>query len=172
MSLPSISYLLAKCGLAQKSAADIGLGLAGIGLAGSSVAFAAYMITQNSGHPRINAQDRLAIFAQPVNQPYMGGSFSPFERKDGPQFDMMPVGTIRARSNGGDPAIAPPPEKIAGDYRIRGLSQGAALVQGPNGFISVRPGMSIAGLGDVIAIEARGRRMVIVTTGGLITEGD
>ena len=32
--------------------------------------------------------------------------------------------------------------------------------------------MNIAGLGDVIAIEARGRRMVIVTTGGLITEGD
>ena len=62
-----------KAGLAQKSIGEIMWGLAGIGLAGSSVAFASYMIANSDAGPRINGDEQLAIFAKPAANPYNGG---------------------------------------------------------------------------------------------------
>ena len=156
-----------KTGLAHKSAGDIVLGLAGIGLAGTSAAFAAYMIAYSDGSPRINAADKLAIFAQPASVPYTGG----YPRSDRPAgLDMMPVGTLRPRA-ASVPAAAPV-ETVAAGFHMRGYSQGEALVQGPEGFVTVRVGDMIDGLGRVTAIQGRGRSLVVITTGGVIPGDD
>ena len=151
---------LFKAAIAQKLSGDIALGAAGIALAGSSVAFAGYMIATSDQAPRINAADKLAIFAQPVSVPYNMG----FPRKShAPEYDMTPVGTVRTRTGS-----AAPVEKGVPNYHIRGYSQGEALVQGPDGFVNVKVGAEIEGLGRVTAIEVRGRNLVVITTGGLI----
>ncbi len=155
-----------KAGWAQTSGPDLALGAAGFGLAGASLAFAGYMIANSDAGPRINSADRLAIFAQPAAAPYNGGGP---RLSRAPEFDMTPVGTIRARTAGLPPA---PAETIVTSYRMRGYSQGEALVQGPDGFINVKVGSDIRGLGQVIAIEARGRSLVIITTGGTIAGDD
>ncbi|MDB5643233.1 MAG: hypothetical protein JWN07_2550 [Hyphomicrobiales bacterium] len=147
----------------QKSAADLAVGACGLGLAGSSVAFAAFMISTSDQGPRINAAEKLAIFAQPASAPYTGGST---RSPRGPDLDFTPTGSVRARTAYQQPAIA---EKIAAGYTMRGYSQGEALVQGPDGFMNVKVGAEIQGLGRVLGIEARGLTLVIVTTGGVIS---
>jgi hypothetical protein len=152
-----------KAWLLQQAAADVALGACGVGLATSSVAFAAFMISTSDQGPRINGIDKLAIFAQPVSTPYTGGLT---RRPRGLEFDTMPVGTLRARVLAREPAIV---EKFVTGYTMRGYSQGEALVQGPGGFINVKVGADIEGLGRVLGIEARGLNLVIVTTGGVIS---
>ena len=151
--------------LGQKTPGDFALQVAGLALAGGSVAFAGYMISAADQGPRINSPEHFAIFAQPVSVPYAGGG----QRR--PDFDMTPVGTVRTRA-----AMTKQPdlssEKIVADYRMRAYSQGEALVQGPSGLINVRAGSEIEGVGQVIGVEARGRSLVIVTTGGLIVSDD
>lgn len=158
-----LGYL--KAGLAQKSAVDLALGATGFGLAGASAAFAAYMIAHSDQGPRINGAEKLAIFAKPVSTPYSGGSV----RAPAPEFDILPVGTVRARVA---PVAAPIAQNLAEGYSMRGYSQGAALVQGPNGFFNVKVGAEIAGLGRVTAITPRGRSLIVITTGGVIVSDD
>jgi hypothetical protein len=157
--------LVKAAGVAQKTAGDLALGAAGICLAGSSIGFAAYMISTSDQGPRINAADKLGIFAQPVSTPYNGGSG---RSAGGPEFDLTPVSSVRKR-----PPPAPvPAEKHVSGYYMRGYSQGEALVQGPDGFIAARVGATIEGVGVVTAIEARGRSLVVVTTAGIIAGDD
>lgn len=153
---------------AQKAAADLAVSAVGVGLAGTSAIFAIYMVANSDQGPRINGVESLAIFAQPVTTPYRGG----VSRVPEPEFDMTPVGSIRMRQ-----AVAPSPpppvvSKIAPGYVMRGYSQGAALVQGPDGFFNVKVGAEINGLGRVISIEPRGRNLVVITTGGMIVSDD
>lgn len=155
--------VLKGAGLAQKTTGDIMLGAAGLCLAGSTVAFAAYMVATSDQGPRINAADKLAIFAKPVSTPY-----NPPLRNRAEEFDNSPVSTIRTRVSAKPPA----PEKVVVGYYMRGYSQGQALVQGPEGFIAAKVGGEIEGLGRVVAIEARGRNLVVVTTGGIIAGDD
>ncbi len=159
--------ILVIMGLAHKPLADVVLGLSGVGLAGASVAFAATMIAQSGQGPRINGAEHLGVFAQPVSVPYTGGDL---RRSLIAQLDMMPVGSVRARR--ATPEVENRDEKIVAGYRMRGLSQGEALVQGPDGFLTLKPGSEIADIGRVLSFEARGRRLVIVTTGGLIVGDD
>jgi hypothetical protein len=145
----------------QKAAADLAVGAVGVGLAGTSAVFAVYMVANSDQGPRINGVESLAIFAQPVSSPYKGNVARASER----EFDMTPVGSVRPRP-------APPPlpvvSNVATGYFMRGYSQGAALVQGPGGFFNVKVGAEIDGLGRVTGIEARGRNLVVITTGGTI----
>jgi hypothetical protein len=152
-----------KAWLLQQAAVDVALGACGIGLATSSVAFAAFMISTSDQGPRINGVDKLAIFAQPVSTPYTGGLT---RGPRGQEFDVMPVGSLRARTYARQPVVV---EKFVTGYTMRGYSQGEALVQGPDGFMNVRVGAEIEGLGRVLGIEARGLNLVIVTTGGVIS---
>lgn len=153
-----------KAGIAQKSAGDLALAATGLGLAGTSVAFAAYMVATSDQGPRINSAENLAIFARPAAAPYNMG----LARGRAQEYDMTPVGTVRTRVG----ATSAPPEKAVAAYHMRGYSQGEALVQGPDGFITVKIGEEIAGLGRVTAIEARGRNIVVITTGGMIAGDD
>jgi hypothetical protein len=153
-----------KGALAQKTTADLALGAVGVSLAGTSAIFAVYMVANSDQGPRINGAENLALFAQPVSVPYKGA----VARIAEPQFDMMPVGSVR-------PRVAPPApvaSKVVAGYYMRGYSQGAALVQGPDGFFNVKVGAEIDGLGRVIAIEPRGRNLVVITTNGIIAGDD
>ncbi len=159
-----LSFL--KGAFVQKATADLALGAVGVGLAGTSAVFAIYMVANSDQGPRINGVESLAIFAQPVSAPYRGN----VARVSEPEFDMTPVGSVRMRAP--PPAETPVVSKSATGYYIRGYSQGAALVQGPNGFFNVKVGADIDGLGRVTSIEARGRNLVIITTGGMISGDD
>ena len=155
-----------KGAVAQKASADLALSAIGVSLAGTSAAFALYMVANSDQGPRINGAESLAIFAKPVSSPYTGG----VTRVSPPEFDMTPVGSVRMR-------VAPTPaspvvSKVAAGYYMRGYSQGAALVQGPDGFFNVKVGADIDGLGRVTAIEVRGRDLVVITTGGIIVSED
>ena len=149
--------------LARWPLGDIAISLTGLGLAAGAALFAVVMIGESARGGRMQQSEHFAIFARPITLPYTGA------KGTAPLYDPMPVGTVRAR-----PVEAqqpkPPTEPIAQGYRMRGYSQGSALVQGPAGFITVRPGSTIEGLGDVVSIEARGRRVVVVTTAGLIVD--
>jgi hypothetical protein len=69
------------------------------------------------------------------------------------------------------PAPQPPKQPIPG-FVLRDVYQGIALVEGHGGYREVQVGEGIPGAGKVESIERRGRRWVVVTTQGLITQTD
>lgn len=164
-----IAKILGSVGLGSKSASDVALGLAGVGVATLSVGFAATMFAR-PGQWGVNGADHLRIFAQPVSVPYTGGRMVDRD----PGVDMTPIGTVRSRSlstRSEEPREAKPAPTLPG-FSLRGMFQDEAMVQGPKGFQMVKSGSQIEGAGRVIAIEMRGRKMVVVTTGGVIASDD
>jgi hypothetical protein len=157
---------MTKFGLASKTPGDLAFGALGVLLATSAVGIASFMIAHSDEGPRVNSTEHLAIFAKPVSIPYSGGDMRRFE------YDMAPTGAIRPRPSAPDAAPEPAAEIVANGYRMRGYSQGQALVQGPSGFVSVSAGGEIEGLGRVLSIEPRGRSLIIRTTGGVILSDD
>ncbi|MBX9741222.1 MAG: hypothetical protein K2X62_14175 [Beijerinckiaceae bacterium] len=184
MTRKILPKMLAAIGCAGVPYSDVMLGAAGIGLAGGAGTFALVMIANTGQMPSLNGAEHLKIFAQPVSVPYKGARQDFASREEGsPGLDFTPIGSVRmrplarpedraspepARAQQEPPAPTTPP--LAG-YRMRGIFQSEALVQGPGGFQMVRAGSEIEGAGRVTAIEARGRRWVVVTTTGYI-EGD
>jgi hypothetical protein len=152
--------------LARWPLGDIAISLSGIALAGASATFAAVMITHSSSGGFVKPNEHLAIFARPLSQPYTGA------RDAAVPYDPMPVGTVRAAARNEDATVTIQKDKVVTDYKLRRVSQGEALVQGPEGFVNLRAGMMLAGVGDVLSIEMRGRRFVLVTSAGLIIEDD
>jgi hypothetical protein len=165
--------ILASVGCAAVPASDLALGAAGVGLAGVSVSFAAVMLVRTGQMPGVNGAEHFAIFSQPASVPYTGNSpDAPF--REAAALDYTPIGTVFSKRGGGqaDRGVDRyPPAAVLAGFRMRGMFQNEALVQGPSGFLMVKPGTDIEGAGSVTAIEARGRRWVIVTTTGVI-EGD
>lgn len=173
---------LAVVGLARVPFSDIAVGAAGVGLAGGAATFAVVMMANTGQLPGVNGAEHLSIFTKPVSKPYAGGRPAEFaSREEGaPGLDFMPIGSVRVRPLGANgPRAAEEAVQTSNEpktpalpgYRMRGIFQSEALVQGPDGFQMVRAGSEIQGAGQVIAIEARGRRWVVVTTTGVI-EGD
>ncbi|MDB5509265.1 MAG: hypothetical protein JWL93_1734 [Hyphomicrobiales bacterium] len=173
---------LAVVGLSRVPFSDIAVGAAGVGLAGGAATFAVVMMANTGQLPGVNGAEHFSIFAQPVSKPYAAGRPAEFaSREEGaPGLDFTPIGSVRMRPLG---TVSPRPIEAAAatqegpktpslpGYRMRGIFQSEALVQGPGGFQMVRAGSEIEGAGRVTAIEARGRRWVVVTTTGII-DGD
>jgi hypothetical protein len=145
---------------------DLAISLSGVAFACASATFAAVMIAQSHQGGYVKPSEHLAIFSRPLSQPYTGAKemITPY--------DPMPVGTVRARPRQDDVTATIPKEKIVANYKLRRVMKDEALVQGPEGFVSLRAGMSLADVGEVLAIEMRGRRFVIVTSAGLIIEDE
>jgi len=145
---------------------DLAISLSGIALACASATFATVMIAQSGQGGFVKPSEHLAIFSRPLSQPYTGAKDLLIP------YDPMPVGTVRARPRENDVTASVPKEKIVSNYKLRRVTKDEALVQGPDGFLNLRAGMSLAHVGEVLAIETRGRRFVIVTSGGLIIEDE
>ena len=176
-----LQKILTSFGCKSVPASDLALGAAGIGMAGSAAAFAFVMMANTGQAPGVNGGEHLRIFAQPVTIPYTGGkAASVTELAEGSGrsgIDYTPIGSVRmralTRSREGDEERAAAKASVddgtpISGFRMRGIFQSEALVQGPNGFQMVKAGTDIEGAGRVTAIEARGRRWVVVTTQGYI----
>lgn len=61
-------------------------------------------------------------------------------------------------------------EKPIGDYTLREVQDGIALVQGRGGLYEVGPGDRLPGVGKVLTVERIGRKWVVVTERGRIDE--
>ena len=146
---------------------DLAISLSGVALAGASATFAAVMIAQSGQGGYVKPNEHLAIFSRPLSQPYSGAW-----REAAPPYDPMPVGTVRARPRNEDVTASIPKDKIVETYKLRRVVQGEALLQGPEGFITVHAGASLPNLGEVLAIEMRGRRFVVRTSAGLIVDDE
>ncbi len=76
-----------------------------------------------------------------------------------------------AATAGGANAKSADATKPIGDYTVREVQDGIALVQGrAGGLYEVGPGDRLPGAGNVLAVEKIGRKWVVVTEGGRIDE--
>lgn len=74
-----------------------------------------------------------------------------------------------AATTGGATAKAADAAKPIGDYSVREVQDGVALVQGRGGGLyEVGPGDRLPGVGRVLGVEKIGRKWVVVTEGGRI----
>ncbi len=140
--------------LPQMDRWEAGLKLTGLALASGSIVFAAYMISDYKGEPRITGIEHLAIYSKPALHLAL-------RQQDKPpaELDRMPVGSI---GNGESGAA------LTG-YEILKASRDEALLRLPQGrIIRVSSGSRIAGLGAVIAIERQAGKWSLVTEGGVI----
>ena len=73
-----------------------------------------------------------------------------------------------ASTAGGASAKAADAAKPIGDYTLREVQDGIALVQGRGGLYEVGPGDRLPGAGKVLAVEKIGRKWIVVTESGRI----
>ena len=128
----------------------------GLVLATVSATFATYMISNTDREPEFAGLEHLAIFSRPASSRVAARLIASREQQE---VDFTPVGSISGRGR-----------KSSGQgFDLLGFSSGKAVIQGPGTKISlVSQGDIIEGLGRVIAIERRGEKWVVVTSGGLI----
>ncbi len=133
---------------------EAGLKLTGLSLASGSIVFAAHMMSDHAGEPRITGIEHLAIYSKPAIQLASRQRDKLMATVDG-----MPVGSIGKNQTGAAPA----------GYEILEASREAALLRLPQGRIMrVSSGSRIAGLGAVLAIERQGAKWALVTESGVI----
>jgi len=155
------------------------LGALGIALAVALSFFAYKMVARGERDP-----------AWAPFSPYIASVVTPWKKGFAPAFtetvetDPIVTGSIRpatqgrsAEKAGFDPGALPgsglPESYLAvppGEYVVRGVVHGVALMQSSKGYLSVRPGEFLPGAGRVQAIERRGDRWVVVTAKGEIDD--
>jgi hypothetical protein len=78
----------------------------------------------------------------------------------------------RAKELRTPPKLTPPPETspttIKG-WTLREVSEGTAVLEGPNGIWRATPGQTVPGVGTVNSIVRRGNRFIVSTSKGLIS---
>lgn len=132
--------------------AELGLRLSGIGLAAGSIAFAVHMSGQ-SGAPRINGVEHLAIYAQPNTLA------DRHARANG--IDFTPIGATPIMGS----------QLTLAGYQLVEVVSGAALIRGPDGRVRrVVVGERLAGAGRVIKFGRIEGKWLVVTDAGLIRE--
>ena len=146
----------------------------GVGLAATAILFAVYMVSDRNRTPTFSGAEHLMIFARPAS--HDPGKLQARRNSGAPSAqidaDDMPVGSITPRDAGSEVGL--PGEKASNgglqsgkrrtETPVRGIFNGKALVEVPNGFALVEPGSYLPSLGHVLAIEARDGKWVLVTT--------
>ncbi|HLH10394.1 MAG TPA: hypothetical protein VKV77_00785 [Methylovirgula sp.] len=133
----------------------------GICAAVVSASFATYMVSTDHPHPMFGGIEHLMIFAEPNNY----GRRPASEQAD---IDYTATGAIPAK-----PSVQASdlPEPIIGTYVLREAQDGAAIVVAGDDVYRIRRGSLLPGVGEVLAIEKRRDKWVVVTPRGLITDG-
>jgi hypothetical protein len=172
----------ARAGSARRSFAlttEHRLGALGVALAVASSFFAYKMVARGERDP-----------AWAPFSPYIATVVTPWKKGFAPAFtetrgaDPIVTGSIRpstqgrpAEKAGFDPNAIPgtglPESYLAvppGEYVVRAVVHGVALVQSSKGYLSVRPGELLPGAGRVQAIEMRGDHWFVVTSKGVIDD--
>ncbi len=166
----------------------------GIGAASLSACFAAYMLAFGPSEPSISGAGDFGLFARmrPSERvadsrvlPVLRGA-SRSGLTDGPgdnpatltasaAIDFSPTGSldgkpeaaeIKSAAVGGTILLGT--EKLLPSFILRDVFDGRALVETPSKLTLVSKGSVIAGAGEVLAIERRGKQWAVVTSGGVI----
>ncbi|MHB8883484.1 MAG: hypothetical protein ACYC5H_00125 [Methylovirgula sp.] len=156
------------------SGVDRAIITAGVFAAVASASFATYMVSTNHSHPTFNGIEHLMLFAQPnsgVHRSVVAGApaISPDQG-----IDFTATGTIPDNSNApvdGAAALMQREGPIIKGFTLRGVTGNVAMVEGSGGMYRLEPGTTLPGAGRVLAIQWRKGRFVVVTTQGLIGEG-
>ena len=161
-----------------------GLGLAGLTLAAASGSFAAYMITDTSRQPYFSGAEYLTVFAK-LTPGARSGPGWPAPRPEGAAADTDELATAAVPSNpvaGAHDGLDPSPayrtnpgalafgSSTLGDYVLRSVTRGVAVIESPDGLREVRPGSVIPFAGLVTSIEQQEGRWIVVTSRGIIRE--
>lgn len=155
---------------AARSRSDAALILLGCGAAALSVAFAAYSVSASGGAPDIPGSEHLLIFARP-SQPRHPAPIAVATRE--PQAspietDPITTGSIRPRPRREPGDGAPSPQALIASFTLRGIFNGKALLQGPDGFVMAGPGAYIRGAGTIRTIDATPKGWAVITSEGRI----
>ncbi|MBY0611511.1 MAG: hypothetical protein K2P80_04950 [Beijerinckiaceae bacterium] len=155
---------------AAGSRSDAALILLGCGAAALSAAFAAYSVSVSGGAPDIPGSEHLLIFARP-SQPRQTSPIAVATRE--PQAspietDPITTGSIRPRPRREHGNGTPSPQALIESFTLRGIFNGKALLQGPDGFIMAGPGANIRGAGTIRTIEATPKGWAVTTSEGRI----
>jgi hypothetical protein len=175
----------ATAGLAPVSRIDRLLGVCGVVMAGSSIAFAGYMVADDQHAPRIAGLQYLSIFARPsysmasAEPPRAPAAPAPAKQREAeaapapaPAVDTTPTGSIGEAATLGRPlnlilkplraAAAPAPPR----YAILDVSRGVAVIADESGARRIAPGDVVPGLGRIAAIERRGAHWIVAVENG------
>jgi hypothetical protein len=154
---------------------DVGLGTAGAGMALASAAFAFVMIKDDIRNPTFNGAEYLLLFTRPLHPPGLPGpqvASGPSDRN----IDYSATGSIKALPppavKDADPPVAIPfgPQLPLKDYVLHSVRGGIATVSGPTGHFIVESGSFMPNGDQVLSIDRRGGRWVIVTSSGIIED--
>jgi hypothetical protein len=135
---------------------EIAVRTAGVGLAVVSTAFAAYMISDAERQPQFAGLEHLAIYSRPTV--LAAKRFQTQMADQRGKVDFTPVGSI----------AEPQSDASVPGFSLLSVRSGVALLQTPNAIIKVSPGDLVEGLGRVTALERRGDKWSLVTTGGVV----
>ena len=118
-------------------------------------------LDQNPG-PKLNdIAARLDRIERQVSSPQATGSIAPAPR---PQVTAQPAAVSAEKPS-------PPKPAALGNWIVRDVYDGIALVEGRSGGIrEVTPGEVLPGAGEVRSIERRGRAWIVVTSRGIIDD--
>jgi hypothetical protein len=133
---------------------DFGFHLTGVALASGSVLFAVEMYSRSDGELQIPGAEHLAIYAKPTT---VAPSENP--RHFGANIDYTPIGSTAGSLH----------NPVLNSYEIVEATRDSAVIRLPEGrIIKIAPGVRVAGLGGVIAIEQRAHKWVVITQSGVI----
>jgi hypothetical protein len=154
---------------AKQAAGDrITIGL-GVALAVVAVALPIYVIQTSDGRPDLPVVLPTSVGSIPVNRSFAAS------RAGSATFDPTTTGAVpkdgagvqqAKRPDAGTGAQEPPPKR----YVVRGVSDGVALVEGPEGLWAVMPGATLPGAGRIQSIEKSGKGWVVVTSETTISQ--
>ncbi len=156
----------------------------GVGTAGLSACFAAYMLAFGPGSGVPSASD-FGLFARMRPNPRVAEARVPpvlqgsaqLKRAQGetagaapaPTVDFTPTGSVADKP--GDvkaAAIDRAAETTLPSFILRDVFDGRALVESPSALTLVSKGSVIVGAGRVLSIERRGGQWAVITSGGII----
>lgn len=154
------------------SPSDLGLTVAGLLFAVSSVAFAAIMIAKEVGHPLFYGVDHLMLFAQPFRS-------TDHERTimiEKPSVDFQMTGAIDSFSRMQPTHSQKEQESTMSltgtdsPYRLQVASDGVVYIENGSEKIIAREGVFVPGQGRILLVEKRAGHWIVVTTQGVLLE--
>lgn len=137
----------------------------GLVLAVSAIALPIYVIQTSDGRTNVSAILPALAGSLPVNRNFAAN------RPHSIDVDPVSTGAVSREGTNSQQAKqtmtegpANKPETTPKPYRVLGVSDGVALVEGPQGVWAVMPGAALPGAGRIESIEKSGKGWVVVTS--------
>ncbi len=155
---------------ALKYISDFGLGAVGAGLALASATFAVVMISSNIKEPGGAGREYFLLFTRPLHSPGKAGPQIAAGSRDIDYTITGALGPLPRTSKNADPPVATPrgPKLPLKDYALLSVRGGVVAISGPTGHFVVESGSLMPNGDQVLSIDRRGGRWVVITSSGII----